>query len=135
GYPASAQIQVLSHELIHALTRNDSGPNIPTWIEEGLAQVGGQASALFAHVPLGALPSEFPTSERFVTGSVQSIEAAYAQAQIAIQVLIDKFGRAGFMRFYRALGAERVVAGTEQYHVRRALEETLHWSYDDWLAA
>src|SRR5439155_17058820 len=62
GYAQSAQIQVLSHELIHAVTRNDSGPNIPTWIEEGLAQVGGQASALFAQVPLGARPSEFPTS-------------------------------------------------------------------------
>ena len=134
-YPESAQLSIFAHELIHVLTREVSGPNVPTWIEEGLANVGGGASDLFARVQTGPPPSTFPTSERFVTGAVTQIQAAYAQSQVAIQVLIDKFGRDAMERFYKALGAQRIVAGTEQYHVRKALLDTLHWSYDDWIAA
>lgn len=135
-YPESAQLPILAHELIHVLTREASGPNVPTFVEEGLANVGGQASDLFAaQHSIGAKPTTFPTSERFVTGSVTDIQAAYGQAQLAIQVLIDRFGRDGMIRFYRALGAQRIVPGTEQYQVRKALRDSLHWSYDDWVAA
>jgi hypothetical protein len=135
-YPESAQLPIISHELVHVLTREASGPNVPTFVEEGLANVGGQASDLFAaQYSTGPKPTTFPPSERFVTGSVTEIQAAYGQAQIAIQVLIDKFGRDGLVRFYRTLGAERIVAGTEQYQVRKALKDSLHWSYDDWIAA
>lgn len=134
-YPESAQVPILAHELIHALTRDVSGPNTPTWIEEGLANVGGGASDLFARAHNGALPSAFPSAERFVTGDVTAIQGAYAQSQVAIQVLIDKFGRDAMERFYKTLGAERIVVGTEQYHVRKALQDSLHWSYDEWIAA
>jgi hypothetical protein len=135
-YPESAQLPILAHELIHALTREASGPNVPVFVEEGLANVGGQASDLFAaQHSTGPKPTTFPPSERFVTGSVSDIQAAYGQAQIAIQVLLDRFGHDGLVRFYRTLGAERIVPGTEQYQVRRALQDSLHWSYDDWIAA
>jgi hypothetical protein len=135
SYPEPAQVQILSHELIHALTREVSGPNVTTWIEEGLANVGGGASDLFSRAHLGPPPSTFPTSEQFVTGDVTQIQAVYAQSQIAIQVLIDKFGRDAMERFYKTLGAQRVVVGTEPYHVRKAVADSLHWSYDEWVAA
>jgi len=134
-YPESAQISVLAHELIHALTREASGPNNPTWVEEGLADDGGGTESLFAKVHPSDEPTTFPPSERFVTGKVTDIQAAYAEADIAIQVLIDKFGHAGLERFYRTLGGERIVPGTEQYQVRHALQDSLHWTYDDWVAA
>ncbi len=135
-YPESAQISVLAHELIHALTRNESGPNTPTWVEEGLADDGGGTESLFSHVLRGAgAPTNFPPAEKFVTGGVSDIQAAYAEADVAMQVLLDKFGRPGVVKFYRALGAERVVPGTETYQVRKALQDSLHWTYDDWVAA
>ena len=134
-YPVSAQISVLSHELIHALTREVSGPNTPTWVEEGLADDGGGTATLFAKVRPDVLPTTFPPAERFVTGSVTDIQAAYAEADVAMQVLIDRFGRAGMERFYKTLGAERVVPGTEQYQVRKALQDSLHWTYEAWVAA
>ena len=135
-YPESAQVSVLAHELIHALTRSESGPNTPTWIEEGLADDGGGTESLFAKVLEGGrVPGTFPPAERFVTGDVSDIQAAYAESDVAIQVLLDKFGRAGVARFYKTLGAARVVPGTEPYQVKKALSDSLHWSYDDWVAA
>jgi len=134
-YPESAQISVLAHELIHGLTREVSGPNTPTWVEEGLADDGGGTETLFAKVRPDIVPTTFPAAEKFVTGTVSDIQAAYAEADVAMQVLIDRFGRAGMERFYKTLGSERVVPGTEQYQVRKALQDSLHWSYDDWVAA
>jgi hypothetical protein len=134
-YPPSAQVSVLAHELIHALTREVSGPNTPTWVEEGLADDGGGTETLLARARIDQIPTTFPPSERFVTGPVTDIQAAYAEADVAMQVLLDRFGKAGVVRFYDALGAERIVPGTERYAVGEALQESLHWSYDEWVAA
>jgi hypothetical protein len=134
-YPGKTQLGILAHELIHALTRESSGPDVPTWIEEGIAQVGGDAQDLFSVIRGGGELTDFPTSELFVTGTVRQIEGAYAEGQVAIQVLIDRFGREGLRKFYKALGSHRIVPGTERYHVRTALQESLHWSYDEWVAA
>jgi hypothetical protein len=59
----------------------------------------------------------------------------YDKAQLAIDVLDDKFGRAGLVKFYEELGSRRVVAGTEEYHIREALRTSVGWSYDEWVAA
>jgi hypothetical protein len=70
-----------------------------------------------------------------MSGPVGQIIIRYDQAQAAIETLIDRFGREALARFYERLGSERVVAGTEKYHVHRAIAETLDWTEDEWIAA
>jgi hypothetical protein len=133
NYGRTGQFEIFAHELIHAITRDEAGPAIPAWIEEGLANLGGGDGGR-PRVET-AVPDAFPTDERFVTGGVRDIQAVYDQGQTAIDVLDKRFGRDGLMKFYRELGSRRVVAGTEEYHIRRAVEDSVGWSYDEWVAA
>jgi hypothetical protein len=135
NYGTDGQFSVLAHELIHAVTRKVAGPKIPAWIEEGLANFGGGNGGRARVTTGGPAPDVFPTDERFVTGAVRDIQAVYDEAQIAIQVLDEKFGRAGLVKFYEELGSRRVVPGTEEYHIRASIKQSLGWSYDEWVAA
>jgi hypothetical protein len=134
-YREVSQIEILAHELIHAITRKSSGPKVPTWIEEGIANLGGGNGGRPVRATEGPVPDEFPTDERFITGSLSNIQIAYDQGQVAVEVLDAEFGREGLVRFYENLGSKRVVPGTEEYWVRRAVEESTDWSYADWVAA
>jgi hypothetical protein len=134
-YQEVSQVEILAHELIHAITRQVSGPKVPTWIEEGIANLGGGNGGRPVRATDGPTPDEFPTEERFVTGSLSSIQIAYDQGQVAVEVLDAEFGREGLVKFYKTLGAKRVVPGTEEYWVRRAVDESTDWTYADWVAA
>ena len=134
NYSPSNQLQILQHELVHAITRDESGPNTPAWIEEGLANFGGGNGGrpFYATKPA---PAKFPSDASFVTGSVQSIQRVYDQAQLAIQVLDKHAGRDGLVRFYDDLGSDRVVPGTEEYWIRQSVQHAENWPYDQWLKA
>ncbi len=135
NYNREAQIEILAHELTHAITRPVAGPKIPLFVEEGLANaVGGEGG----RPPSSFRPptvDDFPTDEGFSIGPVAQIQSLYDRSQIAMQALIDAFGAEGTVRFYETLGKRRVVPGDDQYHVRRAVEEATDWSYEEWLAA
>ncbi len=135
NYDANGQLEILAHELLHAITRPLTGPHIPVWVEEGLANAGGGSGGRPSLARTGAPPDEFPTDEKFVTGSVQDIMVRYDQSQVAIQTLIEQFDTEALARFYERLGSARVVAGDDTYHVRRAIEDALDWTEPDWLAA
>ena len=135
NYGAPAQTEILAHELVHAVTRPMSGPQIPTWVEEGLANFAGGEGGRPSRAGLGPRPDTFPSNDRFVTGPVQQIQAVYDQSQVAIEVLDSQRGRAEVAEFYTELGSRRVVVGTDEYHVRNAIEESAGWSYDEWVNA
>ncbi|MEX2394113.1 MAG: hypothetical protein WD826_06510, partial [Actinomycetota bacterium] len=135
NYSEAGKLEILAHELLHAITRPITGPQIPIWVEEGLANSGGGTGGRPSIATQAPVPDGFPTRDLFVTGPVRNIQATYDQAQVAIEVLIDEFGEEGLARFYEALGTRRVVPGTEEYHVRQAVEESVDWTYDDWVAA
>lgn len=135
NYDEGGQLEILAHELLHAITRPISGPNIPVWIEEGLANAGGGRGARPSLAGEGDPPAEFPTDEQFVKGAVRQIMIRYDQAQVAIETLIDTFDQEALARFYERLGSARSVPGTEEYHVRRAVEDALDWTEAEWLAA
>lgn len=126
-YGPNSRRSILTHELIHAVSRPAAGPFIPVWVEEGMAEAlsGGDPSRA------GDAIVTFPTDDLFVAGSVGEIVQNYARAQVAIQTLIDRVGRPGLLRFYRALGRPRDVPGTDDYWVRRAATAA-GWSYDAW---
>lgn len=135
NYGAAGQLEIVAHELLHAITRPLSGPHIPVWVDEGLANAGGGRGARVSQASDGPTPDEFPEDEEFLTGPVHDIIVRYDQSQVAIEVLIERFGREALARFYEKLGSARVVPGTDTYHVRHAIESSLEWSEDDWIAA
>lgn len=135
NYGAAAQTEIIAHELVHAVTRPVSGPHIPVWVEEGLANIGGGSGGRPSRASEGPAPGEFPSDELFITGPVRDIQRRYDQAQVAIQVLIDEKGMDGVARFYEELGKARVAAGTHTYHVERAVKKALDWSVEEWVAA
>jgi hypothetical protein len=135
NYAPASQLEILAHELIHAFTRKVSGPKLPSWIEEGIANLGGGNGGRALRIPPQTTSDDFPTDDEFFSGPVGDIQAVYDKGQLAIEVLDEKFGRAGLVKFYEELGSRRVVAGTEEYHIRDAIRASVGWSYDEWLAA
>lgn len=132
-YVALGQIGILAHELTHAITRPVTGPHIPTWVEEGLANVAGGLPAYNARG--GPLPTALPTDDEFVSGALGDIVRHYDQAQVAIQVAVDAKGRDAVARFYEALGSKRIVPGTDQYYLAQVAKSTLGWTLEQWVAA
>jgi hypothetical protein len=130
NYGPADQTEILNHELIHAITREVSGPMVPTWIEEGLANHA--AGAALGNV---GTSDTFPSNDRFVTGSVRDIQATYAQAQVAIATLEAEKGRDELTEFYADLGSRRVAPGTDEYHVRDAIAKSVGWSFESWVGA
>ncbi len=132
GYTPEGQIGILAHEMLHAVTRPVTGPNIPTWVEEGLANVAGGIPAFQAKS--GPMPTDFPTDAQFVTGSLANIVRHYDQAQVALEALIKAKGRAAVARFYEKLGSYRVAAGTHEYYLGHVARSTLGWTLPQWIA-
>lgn len=135
NYGNDAQVEILAHELIHAITRPVSGPHMPIWVEEGLANVGGGSGGRASRARDGPLPDDFPTDDQFVTGAVSEIQRRYDLGQVAIETAIDAHGIEAVARFYAELGSARVVPGTDTYHVARAAESALGWTGQEWVAA
>jgi hypothetical protein len=131
-YNRVGQVGILAHEFNHAITRPLTGPHIPTWIDEGMANVSGGLPAFNAKS--GPLPTAFPTDDQFVTGSLDDIVRNYDQAQVAIQVLVNEKGRDALARFYDELGSERIVPGTDQYYLSLVAKQALGWTIDQWVA-
>lgn len=135
NYSEASQVEILAHELIHAFTRDVSGPKLTSWIEEGVANLGGGNGGRALRIPPQTSTVDFPSDDEFFAGPVGDIQTVYDKGQLAIQVLDERFGRDGLVRFYEELGSRRVVAGTEEYHVREAVRASVGWTYDEWLAA
>ncbi len=134
-YGADAQLEILAHELVHAVTRSISGPKIPLFVEEGLANAGGGEGGRPPSSFRGPAPDDFPSDEGFSIGPVAQIQSVYDRSQLAVEALIDEFGVEAAARFYETLGRKRVVPGVDQYHVRVAIDEATDWSYEEWLDA
>jgi hypothetical protein len=134
NYNTGGQLEILTHELIHAVTRPASGPHMPTWVEEGIANLGGGSGGRRSRAREGPVPDDFPRDEEFVTGPLSEIQRRYDQGQVAIQVLIDRKGREAMARFYETLGKAREAAGTDRYLLEQAVERSLDWTIDDWIA-
>ncbi|MEA2486094.1 MAG: hypothetical protein QOD46_1205, partial [Actinomycetota bacterium] len=124
-------LTILSHELTHVATRNSAGPQIPNFVEEGIAEyVGYNAAAsslsfLDSVVGAGGFDGKLPHDYQFTTGSGRDIYLSYQKGESAVRFFIDRWGMARFVRFYRRLGRQRVVIGTPMFHLDRALHRTI----------
>ncbi|MBW3647317.1 MAG: hypothetical protein KY440_06030 [Actinobacteria bacterium] len=118
---------VLTHEVTHVAARRVTGPAVPAWLAEGLADYVGYkdvkvplsvaARNLRKDVRAGRLPTALPTDEAF-NGGNPALAQAYEQSWLAVRLLVERYGEAELLAFYRAVGASEgsdssVVLSTE----------------------
>jgi hypothetical protein len=103
---------VLTHEVAHVAARQVSGPALPMWLAEGLADYAAYDDA---GVPLeraaprtagavraGDLPGGLPTAAEFAGADVAR---AYESAWLAVLHLVDRHGEDALLRLYRQVGS------------------------------
>lgn len=113
--PLGRQV-VLTHETAHVASRAATGPDVPTWLVEGLADYIGY---LDVDVPLataaretqlavrdGRVPDALPANAAF-DGANPGLPLAYETSWLAVRLLVDTYGLQPALAFYRAVGASR----------------------------
>jgi hypothetical protein len=124
-------LTILAHELTHVATRSSSGPQIPTFVEEGIAEYVGynadpsSLSYLNSVVSAGGFDGRLPRDYQFTTGSAKDIFLSYQKAESAVGYFIHRWGLDRFVRFYRALGRQRVVTGMPRWHLDHSLQHII----------
>lgn len=137
---------VLTHEVTHVATRRATGPAMPSWLAEGLADTVAyrevdiplalSARELRADVRAGRLPTRLPRDQDFA-GSNPDLAQAYEQAWLVVRLLAERHGDAALLRFYRAVGAARDVDPEQAVEtaLQRELDTTPTALVADWQAA
>jgi hypothetical protein len=114
---------VITHELTHVATRSSTTGPVPIWLTEGMADYVGYsgldlrrgrvASELLALVRVGKGPRALPTDADF-DPSRTKIAPAYSASWLAVSRLVDLYGQARVVAFYRAVASSRTVGGKAQ---------------------
>jgi hypothetical protein len=136
-YERATQQAILTHELLHIATREHSGPVVPVFVEEGVAEwVTGRDSAdvLGAQVAAGLFDRLLPLDHEFISGSDTVILSAYQESSAAIRFAAQEFGDDAVAEFYEELGSVRRSPGTWRYHVGRAMREAFGIDFEDFQA-
>lgn len=130
GRPREDIVTIMAHELLHVATRNASGPFVPLFADEGLAEIaayGGTSGLGYfdAIVSGGGFDSALPEDFQFSTGSADDIYLSYQESQSAVRFFIDRWGLSKFVAFYKRIGRARITEGLPTWHVERALRRTI----------
>lgn len=122
----AARRGILTHELLHVATRDASGILVPSWVEEGLAQLTATTSISDVHASVARVfDGDVATDMEFLTGTSTDISNAYATALSAIGYMREVYGIDGVNRFYEEIGGVGVEPGTVDYHVDQASRTAL----------
>ena len=118
---------ILTHEMAHVATRKASGPHIPLWVEEGLAEwmsrtPGDDADLYYANqVAAGAVQPRLPTDRQFRGGNPEELFLHYQSSRTAVAYFIEQWGYGKFVRFYKVLGDSHNELGSRAKHLRSAM--------------
>ena len=105
---------VITHELTHIAARSSTTSPTPIWLTEGMADYVGYsglglardrvASELLALVRAGKGPKALPTEAEF-DPSKSKIATSYSGSWLAVSRLVDLYGQARVVAFYREVGS------------------------------
>lgn len=118
---------ILTHEMAHVATRKASGPHIPLWVEEGLAEwmsrtPGDDADLYYAsQVATGAVQPRLPTDRQFRGGNPEGLFVHYQSSRTAVAYFIEQWGYGKFVRFYKLLGDSHNEPGSGAKHLRSTM--------------
>jgi hypothetical protein len=101
--------RILVHELVHAASRPSSSPDLPSWVEEGVAQALGEQRSTTGTVLLDSLArtgwdGSLPMDAQFSVGGRDRIFLSYQQSWSFVDYLLDAYGRDAVGAFYLAAG-------------------------------
>lgn len=102
---------VMAHELTHVTVRASTTREVPLWLSEGLAEYVAYRSRDLSERTVAApllpvlrgsgVPRDLPDAARFGPGTATA-GAAYAEAWLAVLVLVERHGVHDVVAFYRA---------------------------------
>ena len=114
---------VVTHELTHVAVRSSTTRAVPTWLSEGMADYVGYAdlalprdrvaSDLLTLVRAGKGPESLPTAADFDPSRTE-ITTAYSGSWLAVSRLVDLYGQARVVAFYRAVAGGSTAYGAVQ---------------------
>jgi hypothetical protein len=106
---------VITHEVTHVASRPATGPSLPTWLVEGLADYVGYrdtgvpvavaAEELRSDVRAGLLPTALPADGRF-DGARSDLPQAYEMSWLAVRLLARQYGEKKLLLLYRTAGGD-----------------------------
>lgn len=106
--------EVITHELTHVAARSSTTSPVPIWLTEGMADYVGYsglglprervASELLALVRAGKGPTALPGEIDFDPART-NIAPSYSEAWLAVSRLVDLYGQAKVVAFYRAIAS------------------------------
>jgi hypothetical protein len=106
---------VITHEVTHVASRPATGPSLPTWLVEGLADYVGYrdtgvpvavaAEELRSDVRGGLLPTALPADGRF-DGARSDLPQAYEMSWLAVRLLARQYGEKKLLLLYRTAGGD-----------------------------
>ena len=137
GRPRDSTLDILAHEFVHIATRSVSGPFVPAFVEEGIAEYvrheGAAAGLEFleSEAASGRFDGRLPEDYEFTVGAGIDIFRSYQESYSAVRFFIRRWGLRSFTRFYRLLGRQRIRPGTGEYHVDRSLRLTIGLDLDE----
>jgi hypothetical protein len=118
---------ILVHELLHVATRSASGPMVPSWLEEGVAQALGEQRSTTGTRLVDALATSsvtLPTDGEFTIGGRDRIFLSYQLAWAFVDHLQRTYGTEQVAAFYEAAGRGALdEPGNEAAQVERAATE------------
>ncbi|MGI8685977.1 MAG: hypothetical protein ACR2MO_12975 [Acidimicrobiales bacterium] len=133
-YSRPAQVETLVHELVHFASAPLSGPFVPAWVHEGVADWVATGRPTGERRPSGGdarLPRDFEMS----TGSSASIVRAYRESRAAVSLLAGRRGAGAPSAFFVRLGAVRVAPGSADHNVDASLRAAENLSLGELEAA
>lgn len=116
----AAQVETLVHELVHVATAPVSGPFVPVWVHEGLADWVATGRRAGERRPAGG-DARLPRDHELSSGSSTAIVRAYRESRAAVSLLAARRGAAAPPAFFDRLGAVRVASGSVDHQVDATL--------------
>lgn len=128
GQSRAQQVQTMVHELVHAASAQLSGPFMPTWTHEGIAEWIRLGKPARHHPPSGEV--KLPTPEAFTSGDLNKLRSAYSLSTSAVAYVAETNGTNAPIALFEAIGRARSVPGSSSYNVNAALVSTIGQSIE-----